>query len=771
MVIALILSALLLAAALWRVEIRGDLVDFLPNGETPAARAMLEELREGSAAGLVLVAIEGAPEEALARISRAVQERLAASGRFARIAGGEAAWSEADEARFFAHRYLLSPLSAPEIFEAAALRRSLEELLRGLRSSASPLVTRYGLPDPVGAFPAWLARLGSGNRLTAQDGAWFVAGRAAPRAIILAVASGGAADMAAQEAALAAIQHAFAQAEPGMARLLLAGPAVIARDAAQGIRADVDRIAVVSTLLVVALLAWRFRSFLVLAAIAVPVLLSVALGIWLTGAIFGAVHAIALGFGITMLGVTVDYPVLLIGHRKQGEPAPATRARIGGAFRLAVATATLGLGGLVFSGFPGLAQLGVLAAIGLLVAAAATWWLLPPLVVAANLAPVAAGDARWVARLESARRFRGWAIGVAVLAAAGLALMGGPRWETDLAALSPVPEASQRLDAELREAIGASEAGQFLLIRAPNAEEVLRRQEALMPALDRLVADGVIAGYEAAAAILPSATRQAERRDALPAPEVLAARLAEAGIGLPFRPDAFQPFRDAVEAARTQAPLTPAELADTALGLRIAPLLTPRGETWLGPVRFSGVTSPARLAAGLEGADGVFIDIGSELDGILAEFSARASWLLGGSILAITLTLWAGLGRPIMGAWGRVLRVLGAIAAAQAVTVALLTLAGVRLSPIHLASLLLVGGVGLDYALFMAREQLDMEERARTLRTLVTCNALTLLTFGLLATCATPILHDIGTTIALGAAMSLGFAFLIAAPPSGGRAP
>ena len=130
-------------------------------------------------------------------------------------------------------------------------------------------------------------------------------------------------------------------------------------------------------------------------------------------------------------------------------------------------------------------------------------------------------------------------------------------------------------------------------------------------------------------------------------------------------------------------------------------------------------------------------------------------------MIAITFALWAGLRRP-----GRLLRVLAAMVAAQVVTVALLTLAGTKLSPIHLASLLLVGGVGLDYALFLAREQLDAEERARTLRTLVTCHAIILLTFGLLATCTTPILRDMGVAIALGAALSLGFAFLIAAPPT-----
>ena len=79
------------------------------------------------------------------------------------------------------------------------------------------------------------------------------------------------------------------------------------------------------------------------------------------------------------------------------------------------------------------------------------------------------------------------------------------------------------------------------------------------------------------------------------------------------------------------------------------------------------------------------------------------------------------------------MRVAGAIAGAVLVTVAVLTAAGVRLSLIHIVSLQFVAGVGLDYALFFARRQLDDEERARTLRTLVTCNAMTVLTFGLLA--------------------------------------
>lgn len=758
--LALACSSLLLAAAFWRTPIRGDLLDFLPHGSTPAAQAMLMEMRHGSAADVVLIALEGAPEPELARIIVVMQQTLAADGHFSRVIGGDAAWNEGEEARLFAHRYLLSPIIEAKLFTTEALRGSLQELLRNLRSSAAPLAARYSLPDPVGAFPAWLARLGAAGGLEVRDGAWFVAGRDPPRAVLLAIAARGGADLGVQEAATAAITQAFAAAEPGSARLLLAGPVIMARDAARSIRADVDRITIISTVLVVGLLAWRFRSILVLAALAVPVVLSIALGVWLTGMLFGAVHAIALGFGITMLGITLDYPVLLIGHRKHGEAAPQTLARIGGAFRLAVATAVLGLAGLVFSGFPGLAQLGVLASAGLLAAAAATWWLLPPLVVAANLAPVAAGSSHWVVLVEGAQRYWTVALGLAVLAAGGLAVAGGPRWETDLAALSPVPAGARALDAELRAAIGAAEVGQFVLIQGANAEAVLRAQEALLPTLDRLVQQGVIGGYEAAAALLPSLERQRRNQAALPSPEVLTARLAEAAAGLLFRPSAFQPFLNAIAEARTQQPWGPSEIAGTGLALRLEPLLRQRGDTWLGPIRFRGVTNIALLRVALEGTDAVFIDVRTELEGILDAFRARAAWLAGGTGLVMLLALWVGLRQP-----ARVLRVVGAVAAAQAVTLALLTAAGVRLSPIHLVSLLLAGGVGLDYALFMAREGLDMEERARTLRTLITCNAMTLLTFGLLATCTTPILHDIGVTIALGAALSLGYAFLVAAGP------
>jgi predicted exporter len=797
-----------------RIEVRTDMLAFLPAGQTEAARLVLREAREGSATGLILVGIDGAPVADLARISRSVADALAQSGLFAVVAGSQAGISDRDEAMLFAHRYLLSSVTTEAAFGVPALRADLEDVLRQLRSSAAALAVRYGLADPPGAFLAALRGWMGSGQVRSIDGAWFAADR--DRALLLARTRAGGMDVPAQEIATAAIEHAFAAAAPGGARLLMAGPAVFARDAARAIRGDVHRIALISTALVVLLLWWRFRSPLVIAAIGVPVVLSIAAAALAVQAIYGSVHGVALGFGITMLGVSLDYPVLMIGHRKSGEPAEATRARIGPAFILAVITATLGLAAMVFSGFPGLSQLGVFSAVGLATAAMGTWWLLPRLVVAADLAPVAPGSAAWLARVERVRRWRLLGLVPVALAAMWLIARGGPNWEDDLESLSPVPAASRALDADLRHDLGASDVGQLLIVRGADAQAVLRRQEALFPLLDRLKASGLIAGAELAGRLLPSAATQEARRAALPAADVLAARLAAAESGLPFRATAFDGFVEAVRTSRTLAPLVPSDLLGTPFAERLAPLLFERDGVWEGPIALQSVRDPARLAAALadagianteaattsgpgpqaattSGAGAevatsgtaaaksaaqnasatsseaaaytgvVYVDMRSELSRILSGYTARAWRWLGWSGLLVLATLAVGLRSPV-----RVLRVLGSVAAAMLVTVALLTLLGARLSLIHLVALQLVAGVGLDYALFFARRQLDTEERARTLRTLVTCNAMTLLTFGMLAACQTPLLRDIGVTVALGAVLAMVFAFLFAGvlPPA-----
>lgn len=760
---ALLAAVLLVVTVFALVPVQSDMAELLPEGRTEAGRLMLRELRAGAATSLILAGIEGASETALAGISDRMAERLARDGRFVFVQNGRHVLDEAALAALFARRYLLSPAVDAAAFATPALRRDFTTLLDGLQSSAAPLVEQFGLPDPTGAFPALIAAWTGASRVRSAHGVWFAAAEAgkAPRALLLIRTQATGLDLGAQDAAIAAVREAFAQAAAGtQARLLLAGPAVFARDAAAAIRDDVRLISVASILLVGGLLVWRFRSPWVLAAIAVPVLLGVAAATAVTALGFGFVHGITLGFGMTMLGVTADYPVLLIGHRKLHEPAAGTLARIGPTFTLAVLTAAIGLSGMAFADVPGVSQLGVFAVTGLLAAAAATRWLLPRLIVAAALAPVAAGDPALLRRVERWRRFRPAGLAVAAAATGLLALRGGPAWQRDLGALTPIPAAARALDAELRGQLGAPEPGQLAIVRGASEEAVLQREEALQPLLDRLAAEGAIGDVEMAARLLPSAARQRARQAALPDAATLAARVTEARDGLPFAPAAFARFEDDVAAARQMAPVRPADVTAPLLAARLDVLLVPRDGGWLGLIAPRAVRDPARLADALAGLPGVvFVDIGQQTSAMASGF-ARAAWpLLAGGAAASVLCLLAVLRDP-----RRVVRVLGGIAAALLVTVAVLTLAGVRLSLIHLVSLQFVAGVGLDYALFFARTQVDEEERARTLRTLVTCVAMALLTFGLLSLCRTPLLRGIGVTVAVGVASALGFTFLFAGP-------
>ncbi len=146
---AAVLAAALVALLVFRfvVTLRTEMADFLPQGGTPAAQLLLDQLRAGPATSLILIGIEGAPPDRLARVSQAMTDRLAASGAFTFVGNGRQGLDQADEKFLFDHRYLLSDVTKPEAFTPAALGRisrgccrdSPPRPPRWSRSSASPI--------------------------------------------------------------------------------------------------------------------------------------------------------------------------------------------------------------------------------------------------------------------------------------------------------------------------------------------------------------------------------------------------------------------------------------------------------------------------------------------------------------------------------------------------------------------------------------------------------------------------------------------------------
>jgi predicted exporter len=736
---------------------------FLPPGRTPAAALLFRQLQTGAATSLILIGIEGDDAPVLARASANVTAALRRSGRFAFVSNGSDSFGDAERDFLFKHRYLLSPATTADAFTVPALHQSLETLLQGLASSASPLLKQFGFADPIGAFlavvRAWIGESHAQERL----GVWFSPD--GKRALILAKSKAAGLDFAAQQPVVDAITAAFAQGDAGHAHLLVSGPAIFALDASNAIRRDAERVTVVSALLILAFLLWQYRSPVIVAAIAIPLGLSLIAGAVAVELAFGFVHAITLGFGVTMLGVTVDYPILLASLRRPEEAAPDAIRRIAPTLLLAAASAALGLTGMLFSSFPGLTQLGLFAITGVAVAAAATRWLLPPLLAAATARSPASWPllAHGVARL---RAHRAWAALPILIAALFLAWRGGPHWESDLANLSPVPAAQRDLDGELRRQIGAPDVRHLIVVSGETAEGVLEREEALTPMLQRLKQRGAIADVEMASRFLPSERLQLDRREALPEPPLLAARLAEAAAGMPFRAGVFQPFIDDIAATRATAPVMRGDIASPLIASRIDASLFADDGTWRGLIALIDVRNPTMISRAVAAQDDprlTYIDIKATTDAVASAYTGEATKWVAGGALAVVLAL-----ALVVRDLRRVARLLAPIAGAVIVTLAILDALGVALTLFDLVALLLMVGVSIDYTLFANRPEHSSGDGERTLRALVNCNVTTLLTFGFLAFCQTPILAGIGATVAVGVLSALIFSLVFAAPPGAG---
>lgn len=747
------------------VDLRTDMAAFLPPGSTPAARFLIRELQSGAAASLLLVAIDDAPPPELTRISREMTAALAAAPGFSFVTNGAQGLDGGEEAFLFAHRYLLSPATAAAAFEPEALRGRLQDLLVQLAGSAQPLVERYGFSDPIGALfalvPAWLG----GGSVETSDGVWFSGDGS--RALLLARSAAGSLDVEAQRRSIAAVEAAFAASEPGAARLIVSGPGVFAVRSADAIEADVRFVAILSTVLIASLLLLRYRSLHVLAVTAVPLVSGSIAAALVVQLVFGFVHGITLGFGMTMLGVVDDYPLLLLGQRRPGEAAVVTARRIAPTLAVAVAAAALGVMGMLLSSFPGLSQLGLFAATGLVVAAAVTRWVLPRLVTHVSTRDQAVPPAVAVG-LEGLRRNRAVVALLVVSAAGFLVAGGGPRFETDLANLGPIPAAERDLDGELRRQVGAPDVRHLVAITAADEEGVLRASERLGVALDRLQAAGAIGGADLPSRLLPSATTQRARRAILPSPDVLERRLAEAARDLPFRPDAFAPFIADVVAQRSMAPVTSADFTAPALDARLDPVLGRTADGWFGLAALRDVADPAAVAAAVAALDDpalAYVDIKAETESMLTGYlDETLTWLgIGAAVLMAALAV--ALRRPVA-----ILRVTAPIAGALVVTLAVLAALDVPLTMFHLAALLLMAGVTIDYGLFLSRA-IGRADRTRALGAVLDCNATTLLTFGLLVFCQNPVLRGIGATVAIGAVAAIVCAIAFALPPEADDAP
>jgi predicted exporter len=745
-------------AVISRTTFTTDISAFLPRSPTPEQQVLVEQLREGVVSRLMLIGVEGAPPEALALASKRLAVELRKHEGFVSVDNGDDTGAAKDRDFLWRNRYLLSPAVMSERFSADALRKSLVEHLQLLASPAGMMVRRILPGDPSGELLHIVERLEGQAKPAMRGGVWF--SRDGGRALLVAQTRAAGYDIDAQEQALALVRGAFGQAGASDAKLLLAGPGVFSVSTRAAIRGDALRFSLIATALIAVVLLAIYRSPRVLGLGLLPVASGAAAGIAAVSLGFGTVHGITLGFGVTLIGEGVDYAIYLFTQTAPGIAPHRALDRIWPTLRLGVLTSICGFSAMLFSGFTGLAQLGLFSITGLVVAVAVTRWILPELLPPGFAASaVAAFGPRVMAAVRHAPALRYPLLVAVVLAAVVLAAQRGPLWSDDLASLSPVSRPDQMLDQQLRRDIGAPDVRYLVVIHAQDEEAALQASESLGATLSRASRNGSLEGYESPADYMPSRQAQRARQAALPAPAALRANLERALKDLPYRPQVFEPFLKDAAAVKDMPLIDRGSLQGTRLGLRLDTLLVKRQNGWVAMLPLRGVTDAAGIARELAapaGTRAVLLDLKRESDSLYRTYRGEALMysLLGAA--AIVLLLFASLRSP-----RRVFDVLAPLAAAVLVTAGVLVLSGFQLSIFHLVGLLLVVAVGSNYSLFFDRQAPSGADRERTIVSLLFANVTTVIGFGLLAFSKVPVLHDIGLTVGMGAILALAFSAIL----------
>jgi uncharacterized protein len=333
-----------------------------------------------------------------------------------------------------------------------------------------------GRPEPL----SWTRLIGGG-----------LAGLGGPYKFVLAQPKLNTAALEPGGAATAAIRAAADKLEfvkSGDVRVRITGNVALADEefssVAEGVVAGlVGSIVLISLWLFLAVRSWR---------LIIPILLTLLLGLMLTllfaAAAVGTLNLVSVGFGILFVGIAVDFAIQFCVRyreirRESPDPAVALREtgrRVGGQILVAAAATSAGFLAFVPTDFRGVAELGLIAGIGMLIAFLCTLTFLPAAIsIFRPGGERAEVGFRWAAPFDDVvrRRRRPLLAVFAVLAALGVLLVPRLSFDSDpLHTKNPHTEAMRTL----HDLMDSPVTNPFTIdILAPDAADAARLAERL----------------------------------------------------------------------------------------------------------------------------------------------------------------------------------------------------------------------------------------------------------------------------------------------------
>lgn len=760
-----LVAVIVLGTGLSRLRFDADVLNLLPRG-LPAVEGLRLQAAHFATQGELMVTVEAPDAATAATAAQRAAEALRVETNLVAAATWRPPWQDhpADTAEFLAWLWLNQP---PEALAALVtslapdrLPARLAEAREALATSMSPQEIGRAGYDPLGltALPG-----GGGGGLEATQGEGLFASADGTFRLVFVEPVAGQDSFGSVAPWVDAVRARLDRLReapdwPAEARLALTGKPAFVAEASTGMHSDI-RSSVAGTLGVIGLLFWlahrRLGPMLWLGLMLQVILLAtLALG----GLLVGTLNLVSFGFAAILMGLAVDYGLILYQEARErpGATASEIRRAVGGAIRGSALTTAAAFVLLLFGGLPGLGQLGLLVGVGVLVGALVMTRFYLPL-VRRGLGPAAAAV---VPPAAPGAALKGGGSGPALAATAGIvvaaALVLGrafPPLDHGTQSLGPRHSPADAAMKQVEARLGRDGGAVIAVVSAPDEATMHSRLSGLAAWLGKAKAQGRLAGFDMPLSFWPGPGWQPANRSvaaglAARAPEFRAA-LDAAGFSADAAALADGMFQAWERFAGTEGIAWPSSESSRWL-LDRAVARTPDG--WLALGLLSGKGADAVAAAGESGGlDGVTF-CGWQLLGqaLLGHIETRVAWL----VAAMGLALAAGL-RWTLGSWREVGLSFATLGFGLMLLLSGMAVMEASWNLMNLTALPLLLGAGVDYAihvqLALRRHGGDAAAMRRTTgRALWLCAGTTIAGFGSLAWSSNAGLASLGAVCAAG---------------------
>lgn len=508
---------------------------------------------------------------------------------------------------------------------------------------------------------------------------------------------------------------------------------------------EISTIGLGSLIGIVLLILLVFRSAYPVILVLLPVSVGCLMAAMVTILLFDRIHLITLAFGAGLVGVAVDYAMHFLCESRI-IPSHRVIRKLFIGLLLGLISSVVAYAGLALAPFPGLRQMAVFSAVGLISAWCTVLCWLPLLNRPDRAGPIPAAKLLGYWRNRYPRVESSPVLAVVLLLVCFTSLLviwhGGARDDISLLQTSSAELLDE--DRQVQSLLQNSSSTTFLLVTGSSFETVLATEERLQIALESLRSNSQLEGYQALSQLLPSLQRQAENAQLV---SVLYQSQLEKLTELLKMPESFS--KDVMNELKQgiTTPLTPMRWRQLQIAQTHQLLIVSDTANDVATViRLQGHLNETlkQALSELAGSEsGVyFVDRVDNINELMSRYRGQITqWLL----IAYSLVTLILLVRYRLQLW----RILLPPLAASLITFAGLLLLSGGYNLFNLIALMLVLGIGMDMGIFL-NETADSDHTWLA----VSLSAVTsLLAFGLLTLSQTPVLYHFGIIVLPGLAL------------------